>query len=146
MVAEGVTTVGLAMEIATQIYPGGLRSKFRVVSVVWCWWCGVCVCMEQCRLREEEDMCVLRFLRPAAYFIALAGTGTLCKSMAKGMGTPCFRIIQTHFSGGRGGAWRPSLLATCQLCTDRLSACCALPTPAFPLLRAWVQPLTMWAM
>lgn len=33
--------------------------------------------------------------------MALAGAGTLAKSMAKGMGRPCFRVIQTHFSGER---------------------------------------------
>lgn len=54
MVAEGVSTLGLALEIATQIFP--------------------------------------------AQFVLLAGSGTLAKSMAKGMGRPCFRVIQTHFS------------------------------------------------
>ncbi|PRW60390.1 UPF0420 isoform X4 [Chlorella sorokiniana] len=33
-----------------------------------------------------------------AQFVLLAGAGTLAKSMAKGMGRPCFRVIQTHFS------------------------------------------------
>ena len=47
----------------------------------------------------------------AANFVALAGAGTLAKSMAKGMGRPCFRVIQTHFSG-RLSAGRAGLGAT----------------------------------
>lgn len=47
--------------------------------------------------------------QPAAQFVLLAGAGTLAKSMAKGMGRPCFRVIQTHFSGAP---------ATCGLTKD----------------------------
>jgi len=54
MIAEAVTTVGLALEIATQLSP--------------------------------------------ANFVALAGAGTLAKATGKGMGRPCFRVVQTHFS------------------------------------------------
>lgn len=54
MIAELITTTGLALEIATQVYP--------------------------------------------VNFILLAGTGNLCKAIGKGMGRPCFRVVQTHFS------------------------------------------------
>lgn len=54
MVAEGMTTLGLSLEIATQLSPSN--------------------------------------------FIVLAGSGTLVKAIGKGMGRPCFRVIQTHFS------------------------------------------------
>jgi hypothetical protein len=54
---------------------------------------------------------------PAGSFVVLAGLGTLCKSMAKGMGTPCFRIIQTHFSG----AWASGRRLLCWL--HALAAC-----------------------
>jgi hypothetical protein len=54
MIAEAVTAVGLALEIATQIFP--------------------------------------------ANFVLLAGTGTLAKATGRGMGRPCFRVVQTHFA------------------------------------------------
>lgn len=54
MVAEAVTTLGLALEIATQVSPSN--------------------------------------------FVLLAGSGTLAKATGKGMGRPCFRVIQTHFA------------------------------------------------
>lgn len=50
--------------------------------------------------------CPAALLPPAAQFVLLAGAGTLAKSMAKGMGRPCFRVIQTHFSGGQAVATR----------------------------------------
>lgn len=53
MIAEGITTLGLALEIATQLFP--------------------------------------------SQFIVLAGSGTLAKATGKGIGRPCFRVIQTHF-------------------------------------------------
>lgn len=40
---------------------------------------------------------ILTQLSPG-YFIALAGAGNLTKSIGKGMGRPCFRVIQTYFS------------------------------------------------
>lgn len=54
MIAEAITTLGLALEIATQLSP--------------------------------------------ANFVALAGTGTLAKATGRGMGRPCFRVVQTHFA------------------------------------------------
>jgi hypothetical protein len=54
MFAEAVTSLGLALEIATQLFP--------------------------------------------ANFVALAGTGTLAKATGRGMGRPCFRVVQTHFA------------------------------------------------
>ena len=33
-----------------------------------------------------------------AWFIALAGAGNFSKAVGKGLGKPCFRIIQTHFA------------------------------------------------
>lgn len=54
MIAELITTAGLALEIATQIWP--------------------------------------------ANFVVLAGAGTLAKATAKGIGRPCFRVVQTHFA------------------------------------------------
>jgi len=54
MIAEAVTTLGLALEIATQLSPSN--------------------------------------------FVVLAGAGTLAKAMGKGIGRPCFRVVQTHFS------------------------------------------------
>jgi hypothetical protein len=53
MIAEAVTTLGLALEVATQLYP--------------------------------------------AQFVVLAGAGTLAKATGKGMGRPCFRVVQTYF-------------------------------------------------
>lgn len=35
---------------------------------------------------------------PPAAFLLLAGSGNLAKAAGRGMGTPCFRIIQTHFA------------------------------------------------
>ena len=32
------------------------------------------------------------------YFVALAGAGNFSKAVGKGLGKPCFRIIQTHFA------------------------------------------------
>lgn len=114
MVAEAVTTLGLSLEIATRMYPG-----------------SGCCCRCPCRaLKQRTSACsavplqvasqngpVLDQLscpadlhrplapsQPAAQFVLLAGAGTLAKSMAKGMGRPCFRVIQTHFSG------RPAVL------------------------------------
>lgn len=54
MIAEAVTSLGLALEIATQLFP--------------------------------------------ANFVTLAGAGTLAKATGRGMGRPCFRVIQTHFA------------------------------------------------
>ena len=54
MIGEAVTTLGLALEIATQLSP--------------------------------------------ANFVTLAGAGTLAKATGKGMGRPCFRVIQTYFA------------------------------------------------
>lgn len=31
-------------------------------------------------------------------FVVLAGSGNLFKAVGKGLGRPCFRIIQTHFA------------------------------------------------
>ena len=31
-------------------------------------------------------------------FVALAGAGNFSKAVGKGLGKPCFRIIQTHFA------------------------------------------------
>lgn len=53
MIAEGISTLGLALEIATQIYP--------------------------------------------SHFVLLAGSGTLARATGKGIGRPCFRVVQTHF-------------------------------------------------
>ena len=54
MVAEGVTTLGLALEISTALYP--------------------------------------------AHFLALASAGNFAKALAKGLGKPVFRVVQTHFA------------------------------------------------
>lgn len=54
MIAEAVTSLGLALEIATQLFP--------------------------------------------ANFVTLAGAGTLAKATGRGMGRPCFRVVQTHFA------------------------------------------------
>lgn len=32
------------------------------------------------------------------WFVALAGAGNFSKAIGKGLGKPCFRIIQTHFA------------------------------------------------
>lgn len=32
------------------------------------------------------------------FFVALAGAGNFSKAVGKGLGKPCFRIIQTHFA------------------------------------------------
>ena len=37
----------------------------------------------------------------AGNFVLLAGVGNLALAAGKGMGKPCFRIIQTHFSRNR---------------------------------------------
>ena len=37
----------------------------------------------------------------AGNFVLLAGAGNLALAAGKGMGKPCFRIIQTHFSQNR---------------------------------------------
>eukprot|EP00873_Tetraselmis_striata_P038848 jgi/Tetstr1/459112/TSEL_004562.t1 len=54
MLGELVNTMGVALEIATSLYP--------------------------------------------QHFLVLAGTGTLAKSVGKGMGKPAFRVVQQHFS------------------------------------------------
>ena len=54
MIAEAITTLGLALEIATQLSPSN--------------------------------------------FVTLAGAGTLAKATGRGMGRPCFRVVQTHFA------------------------------------------------
>jgi hypothetical protein len=54
MTAEFITTLGLALEVGTQLSP--------------------------------------------SYFVLLAGAGNLTKALGKGMGRPCFRVIQTYFS------------------------------------------------
>ena len=41
-------------------------------------------------------------LIPAGQFVVLAGAGTLAKASAKGIGRPCFRVVQTHFAVRRG--------------------------------------------
>ena len=38
---------------------------------------------------------------PGGNFVLLAGAGNLALAAGKGMGKPCFRIIQTHFSRNR---------------------------------------------
>ncbi|GAB4822423.1 hypothetical protein N2152v2_009469 [Parachlorella kessleri] len=52
--AELVNSCGLALEIATQLFPGN--------------------------------------------FVLLAGAGTLARALSKGMGRPCFRVVQTYFA------------------------------------------------
>ncbi|KAL3152745.1 hypothetical protein ABBQ38_012335 [Trebouxia sp. C0009 RCD-2024] len=54
LIAEGFTTTGRALEIATAVFPQN--------------------------------------------FVLLAGLGNFTKAVGKGMGGPCFRIIQTHFA------------------------------------------------
>ncbi|KAL0040071.1 hypothetical protein WJX79_005107 [Trebouxia sp. C0005] len=54
LIAEGFTTSGRALEIATAVFP--------------------------------------------QQFVLLAGLGNFTKAVGKGMGNPCFRIIQTHFA------------------------------------------------
>lgn len=54
LIAEGFTTTGRALEIATAVFP--------------------------------------------QQFVLLAGLGNFTKAVGKGMGNPCFRIIQTHFA------------------------------------------------
>ncbi|KAK9805694.1 hypothetical protein WJX72_012310 [[Myrmecia] bisecta] len=54
MTAEVFATLGLALEIATAVFPGS--------------------------------------------FLVLAGAGNFSKALGKGLGRPCFRIIQTHFA------------------------------------------------
>ncbi|KAI8463307.1 MAG: vitamin B6 photo-protection and homoeostasis-domain-containing protein [Monoraphidium minutum] len=61
MTAEAITTLGLALEISTTLYP--------------------------------------------QHFLLLASSGNFAKALAKGMGKPVFRVIQTHFAAaGNVGA------------------------------------------
>eukprot|EP00951_Prasinocladus_malaysianus_P004993 scaffold35495_cov50-Prasinocladus_malaysianus.AAC.1 len=52
---------------------------------------------------EEQACMATRALEIATsmypqYFLVLAGSGNLAKSVGKGMGKPAFRVIQQHFS------------------------------------------------
>ena len=37
-------------------------------------------------------------LPPVGNFVLLAGAGTLARALSKGMGRPCFRVVQTYFA------------------------------------------------
>jgi len=39
---------------------------------------------------------------PPAAFVPLAGAGTLCRAVGKGIARPAFRVVQTHFAAGSG--------------------------------------------
>lgn len=84
------------------------------------------------------------FFLPAAQFVLLAGSGTLAKSMAKGMGRPCFRVIQTHFSAtnnvgdvaAKEEVWEVAAQVRCSACAARVGADPGAEVP-LPLLLPW---------
>lgn len=120
LAAEAVTTLGLALEIATQAYPGGWGVR---VCTIWqgdtspkgggCW---------RGNTRREENQggpCRPSFrplesllgemLQPrlplippnsTGHFVLLAGGGNLATAVGHGLGHPCFRVIQAREVGG----------------------------------------------
>lgn len=115
LAAEAVTTLGLALEIATQAYPGGWGVR---VCTIWqgdtspkgggCW---------RGNTRREENQggpavphsapsshCWARCCSPSpptppnstGHFVLLAGGGNLATAVGHGLGHPCFRVIQAR--------------------------------------------------
>jgi hypothetical protein len=41
---------------------------------------------------------------PPSAFVPLAGAGTLCRAVGKGIARPAFRVVQTHFATPAVGA------------------------------------------
>ena len=129
MLAETLATLGLSLEISTAFFPGGradpnappaehagpstaLRSALPRFHVAW----------------PSEDMNVLGGMSAFAYtaarvdsvaagnFVLLAGAGNLALAAGKGMGKPCFRIIQTHFARKRGNVGDVAAKEEVRLC------------------------------
>ena len=77
-------------------------------------------------------------------FVLLAGAGNLALAAGKGMGKPCFRIIQTHFSQNRanvGDVAAKEEVRTCCHHTFRsrsfmsLGTCCSRSVVIYTLAR-----------